>query len=277
MYSWTFGCVLMLHVLRSICISNNHKTNQSQERRQRRRARPTMPSLRLQAMGQSILPQRKEVVVSTQWTGSIAAGSLATTANFASILPLSLVQPFLPATGNTFAAAGAAPAFKGTSLLGSATTNNPIGYNYLSTNWSTYKVLDYEVILTVTPQSSQDPVAMAIAPLGDQEQPTLSTWTYFDICAQRFSRSGRAINGANTRLNSLAFRSSAHRDLGLTQQQWMDFPQTAMGAQPSGSNTVAYVGVLLASLNGATNSIATLVDVELRQRVIVSDPVQFGS
>jgi len=228
-------------------------------------------------MGQSILPQRKEVVVSTQWTGSIAAGSLATTANFASFVPLSIYQPFNTPSGNTFANAGAAPAFKGTSLLGSSTTNNPIGYNYLSSNWSTYKVIDYEVIVTVTPQSSQDPVAMAIAPLGDQEQPTVSTWTYFDMCAQRFSRSGRAINGANTRLNSLVLRSSAHRDLGLTKQQWMDYPQTGMGTQPSGNNTVTYFGVLLASLNGATNSIATLVDVELRQRVIVSDPVQFGS
>lgn len=233
--------------------------------------------MRFQAIGQSILPYRKEVIVSTQWTGSIAAGSLATTANFASILPSSLYQPFLPTTGNTFANSGAAPAFKGTSLLGSSTSNNPIGYNYLNSNWETYKVIEYEVVLTVTPQSSQDPVVFAMAPLGDQEQPTVGTWTYYDMCAQRFARSGRAINGANTRLNTLMYRGTVHKDLGLTKQQWLDYPQTDMASQPSGNDTINYFGILLASANGATNSIATLVDVVLRQRVIVSDPVQFGS
>ncbi len=255
--------------------STSKKPPNGGKRKGPKRGRQLVP--RFQAMGQSILPSRKEVVVSTQWTGSIAAGSLSTTANFASFLPASIFQPFNTPTGNTFANAGAAPAFKGTSLLGSSTTNSPIGYDFLSTNWETYKVVEYEVILTVTPQSSQDPVVMAIAPLGDQEQPTVGTWGYFDMCAQRFARSGRAINGANTRLNSLVYRGAVHRDLGLTKQQWLDWPQTDMAAYPSGNNIINYFGIFLASANGATNSIATLVDVQLRQRVIVSDPVQFGS
>jgi len=253
----------------------NQSRPNGQRRNQRRRNGASRP--RFQAIGQTILPFRQEVVVSTQWTGSIAAGSLATSANFASILPSSLYQPFNTPTGNTFANAGAAPAFKGTSLLGSSTTNNPIGYDFLSTNWETYKVIEYEVVLTVTPQSSQDPVVIAMAPLGDQEQPTVGSWAYYDICAQRRSRSGRAINGANTRLNSLVYRGSVHTDLGLTKEQWLAWPQTDMAAQPSGNNIINYFGIFLASANGATNSIATLVDVVLRQRVIVSDPVNFGS
>lgn len=254
--------------------SNNSSRSKPKKNNGKKRGNRTP---RFQAIGQSILPYRKEVVVSTQWTGSIAAGSLSAVANFASILPSSLFQPFNTPTGNTFANAGASPAFKGTSLLGSSTTNSPIGYDFLSSNWETYKVVEYEVVYTVTPQSSQDPCVIAMAPLGDQEQPTVGTWGYFDICAQRYARSGRAINGANTRLNSLVYRGPVHRDIGLSKQQWLDWPQTDMAAQPSGNNVINYFGIFVASANGATNSIAVLVDVVLRQRIIVSDPVQFGS
>jgi hypothetical protein len=236
----------------------------------------TLPLYRsLQTTGQSILPQRKTVIVSTQWTGYLAPGTQSTSANFASILPNSLVQPFLPASGNNFAATVSAFAFKGTSSGGSATASNPVGYTYLSSYWQTYKVVDYEVILTVNPQLSGDAVAFAMAPLGDQEQPASgANWTYFTFCAQRYCQSGRATNGANTRLNSLRYSGPFHRDLGLTKQQWLDFPKTAVTAQPSGNNTVAYFGIFLCSIDGSTNVSPIVVDVLLRQRVIMSDPVQ---
>ncbi len=234
----------------------------------------------LQAMGQNILPMRKTVVVSTQWTGYLAAGTQSTGsgANFASILPNSLVQPFLPPTGNNFAATVSAFAFKGTSSGGSTTMVNPVGYDYLSTNWETYKVTDYEVEFTVNPQLSGDSVCMAMAPLGDQEQPANgAAWTYYSMSAQRYARTGRATNGANTRLNTLLYRGPVHRDLGLTRRQWLDMPQTDMANQPSGNNTIMYFGIFLSSLDNSTNVSPIVVDVVLRQRVIVSDPFQFGN
>jgi hypothetical protein len=251
--------------------------SQPNARRRRTRRGSLLRGPGITNLGQQILPQRKIVIVESQWTGYVAAGSMSTTANFASILPNSLVQPFLPSTGNTFAAAGAAPAFNGTSSGGSNTSINPIGYNYLSGNWQTYKVLEYECELTVNPQNSGDTTAMSIAPLGDQEQPSTGTWTYFRMAAQRFAKTGRATNGANTRLNTLKYSGPFHRDIGLTKRQWLDFPQTPMGSQPSGNDTVAYFGVFLCTLDGATNAAPVVVDFTLRQVVVVSDPIQFGN
>lgn len=231
----------------------------------------------IQSIGMSIIPLRKVVTVESQWTGYIAAASLTTGGNFASILPNSLVQPFLPTTGNTFALAGASPAFAGTSSGGATTAVNPTGYNYLSSNWTTYKVLSYEVLLTVNPQNSGDTTAMAMAPLGDQEQPSTGTWNFYRMSAQRFSRSGRATNGANTRLNTLKYQGPFHRDIGLTKRQWEDFPMTPITNQPSGNDTIAYFGILVQSLDGATNAAPLVVDCVLRQVVVVADPIQFGN
>jgi len=231
----------------------------------------------VQGIGGNFLPQRRIVTISTQWTGYIAIGSLTVAGNFASILPNSLFQPFNPTTGNTFANVAGAVPFSGTSSGGAVTTANPVGYTYLSTNYQTYKVLEYEVELTVNPQNSGDTAAMSMAPLGDQEQPTTGNWNYFRMSAQRFARSGRATNGANTRLNTLIYKGPFHRDIGLGKRQWEDFPMTPIGAQPSGNDTIAYFGIFLSTLDGAVNAAPVVVDCVLRQRVLVADPVQYAN
>lgn len=254
--------------------STSVSRSRSANGRRRRNGRRAVVSLStLQGIGNNIIPQRKVVIVSTQWTGYLIAGNLSAAGNFASILPNSLYQPFNPATGNTVTAA----TFGGTSSGGASVTSTPIGYTYLSTNWQTYKVLDYEVELTINPQNSGDTCAMAIAPLGDQEQPTTGTWNFYKMSAQRYALSGRATNGANTRLNSLKYSGPFHRDIGLTKRQWLDFPQTPMGTFPTGNDSVAYFGIFLSTLDGATNANPLVVDIVLRQRVVVSDPVQYGN
>lgn len=243
----------------------------------RRRSGQGSSSFGTQSLGQSILPQRQSVIVETQWTGYIPAGSVTVAGNFASIECGSLFMPLDPSTSNTFTKSTGTLPFAGTSTGGASITNNPIGYSYLSGNYNTYKVMDYEVELTVTPQSSGDTIAMAMAPLGNQEQPTVGNWTYYDMSAQRFSRSGRAINGANSRLNTLKYRGPYNRDLGLSRRQWQDFPMTVMGSIPSANNALGYFGIFLSTLDGAATASPCVVDVVLRQRVIVADPVQFGS
>jgi len=260
----------------------NRRTRRASNTRQRQQnqtvSRPQSLAASMQNIGQSILPARKTVVVSTQWTGYLAPGTQQTGANFASINPNSLVTPFLPLSGNTFVASASAYSFRGTTTGGSNVGGNPIGYTFLNTYWETYKVTDYEVEFTVNPQLSGDACAIAMAPLGDQEQPANgSNWSYYTMCAQRYAVSGRATNGANTRLNTLRYRGPVHRDLGLTRRQWMDYPQTDMGAQPSGNNTISYFGIFLSAIDGSTNVSPIVVDVVLRQRVIVSDPVNMGN
>jgi hypothetical protein len=240
-------------------------------------ARRRYPTSTIANMGMVLVPQRRTVTLESQWTGYIAAGSLTTAGNFASVGINSLYTPFSTSSGNSFVNIAGSVPFSGTSSGGASTASNPIGYTYLSTNYNGYKVMDYEVEFTVTPQNSGDTIAMAMAPLGNQEQPTTGSWTYYRMAAQPFAQSGRAINGANTRLNTLTFSGPVHRDLGLTRPQWLAFGGvTAMGSQV-GSNQYDYFGFFVCSLDGASNANVVVVDCVIRQRVVVSDPVQYGN
>ncbi len=256
----------------------------NQRRSSRRRGRPTAmvarrrfpPSL-VANIGNVLNPQRRTVTIETQWTGYIPAGSLTASGNFASVGINSLYLPFSTASGNTVVNVLGATPFNGVSVAGAAISSNPIGYNFLSSNYNGYKVMDYEVELTVTPQNSGDTIAVSMAPLGNQEQPTTGNWTYYRMAAQQFAQSGRAINGANSRLNTLTYSGAVHRDLGLTRAQWTAFGGiTAMGSQV-GSNQYDYLGVFLCTLDGAATASIVCVDITIRQRVTVSDPVQYGN
>ncbi len=247
-------------------------------RRQRRRRSQTGLHSALQSVGGTFLPPRRTVIVETQWSGYVAASNVSTSGNFASVIVNSLYQPYNTPSSNSFTNAIGGYPFVGVSSGGASITASPIGYNYLSSNYNTYKVLEYEVEFTVTPQNSGDTVAMSMAPLGNQEQPTTGTWNFFRMAGQRFAQTGRAVNGANSRLNTLRYSGKVWVDLGLTRAQWLatGAPQAIMGSQPTGGN-VDYFGFLISTLDGAANGSPVVVDCIIRQKVIVSDPVQYGN
>jgi hypothetical protein len=227
--------------------------------------------------GQEILPSIYHAIVQSQWSGYIAAGNLTSAGNFGNFIANSLLTPYGTGTYPFTQTTGTTP-FLGVSTGGAATTANPIGYNFLSSNYNEYKVLDYEAELTVVPQNSGDTVAMALFPTGDQQVPTTGAWTYLRASAQPNARSGLAINGANNRLNTVKIRGTINRDVGYTRQQWLDINSTGVGSQPGGSgDPVDYLGVYLSTLDGGTNASPVSVIVKMKQRVRMSDRVQFGN
>jgi len=239
---------------------------------------PRSLSINFRHSGQTVLPFQYHTILEQQYSGFVAAGSLGagtsgTAINYFTMLANGIYQPW--GTGNAINATGAGNG-NVTSTCGSASTNSPIGYGFFSTNYNTYKVLEYEAEWTVTPQNSGDTVAFAMWPEGDQQSPTSGTFTYQIAAAQTGAVSGVAVNGANSRLNTLRMKGKVHVDLGLNKRQWLDSQPIAVGTSPMGVY-IDTIGFMMCTMDGAVNTANVVVSIKIRQRVIFSDRVQFGN
>lgn len=226
--------------------------------------------------GSSVLPSRYHAVLETQWCGYVIAGDITGTGNFADVQVNAGTQPFQANNTWQFTGSSGATPFAGTNAGGSAMTNNPIGYNFFTSNYGNYKIDAYEAEVTITPQNSGDTIAMALFPLGSQELPSTGNWTYYRAAAQVGAKSGVAINGANSRLNTLRIKGSIPRDLGLTDEQWENIPPTAAGSNPTGALN-AFVGIFLSTLDGGSNASPVVVLYKMRQWVTWGDRIQLGN
>jgi len=225
--------------------------------------------------GQTLLPPVYHAILETNWTGYISSAALGNTGNFFDLMVNSITTPFGSGTYTPILSSGS-PDFFGNSSAGAATTANPIGSAFAAANYGSYKVTEYEIIITCTPQASGDTIAQAMFPMGDQETPTTGAWTYFRGCAQPNARSGLAINGANSRLNTLRFRGKIHQDLGMSKQQWLDLPNTIMGSTPTG-NQSDYFGYVCSTIDGGSNASPVTFTAKLKQRVRFCDRLQLGN
>jgi len=239
---------------------------------------PRSLSINFRRSGQTVLPFQYHTVLEQQYTGFVAAGNLGagtsgTAINYFTMLANGIYQPW--GTGNAINATGAGNG-NVTSTCGSASTNSPIGYGFFAANYNTYKVLEYEAEWTVTPQNSGDTVAFAMWPEGDQQSPTSGTFTYQIAAAQTGAVSGVAVNGANSRLNTLRLKGKVHIDLGLNKRQWLDAMPIAVGTSPTGVY-IDTLGFMFCTMDGAVNTASVVVSIKIRQRVIFSDRVQFGN
>jgi len=253
-------------------------TNSRRVRQNNNSSNPRSLSINFRHSGQTVLPFQYHTILEQQYTGFVAAGSLGagtsgTAINYFTMLANGIYQPW--GTGNAINATGAGNG-NVTSTCGSASTNSPIGYGFFSANYNTYKVLEYEAEWTVTPQNSGDTVAFAMWPEGDQQSPTSGTFTYQIAAAQTGAVSGVAVNGANSRLNTLRMKGKVHIDLGLNKRQWLDAQPFAVGTSPSGVY-IDTIGFMMCTMDGAVNTANVVVSIKIRQRVIFSDRVQFGN
>jgi len=218
------------------------------------------------------LPFILDAEFETVFTCSVAAGNVLD--NAASINVSSFPQP-LNNVSYTFTntATGSTP-FGGVATLGTNIGNNPIGYSFASANYAGYRVLSYDLHVTSIPQGSGDTLATALVPTGSQELPASGFWNYYKIGGQNVARTGVAQSGANSSLNILRVKSNPYAPLGFTRQQWLAIPQTAIGSSPSVNS---YVVFFAGTLDGSSNASACVFMVRLRQRIRLSDPIQFAT
>jgi len=247
----------------------------SRSRRGSRRPRNRNFRQRVERVPRSFnpLPMTMDADLQMTYTGGIPIGAALT--NIFSVNIAALFRPF--ATGVSYqitnTVTGPTP-FSLTSTLGSSTSNSPLGYGFASSNYQNFKVLEADMSVTTYPQAAGDSCATFLFPSGAQETPISGSWTAYLAASQNGVKTGRAIYGANSKLNTVRIRTTPYFGLGFTRQQWLDQPPTAMNGTPAIPSYIIYgLGVM----DGAANAGIIVVDVVLRLRVRLSDPQQLNS
>lgn len=201
------------------------------------------------------------------YSGQIAAGNCLD--NACSFNVADLYQPFNNVTyklNNT--ATGSTP-MACSPTLGSSITNSPIGYGFAAVNYQLWKVLSYDLSVTVNPQGSGDTLLTALIPTGGQENPTSGTWNWWNAASQNGVVRGQAVHNVPTRSNTLRLRSTPYRALGYSRAQWMAQPNNSMNTT---STIPSYVVLFVGVQDGSANVVNIVVNVSLRLRVRLTDP-----
>lgn len=223
-----------------------------------------------------VLPDRVEVSMVTCMDAYWVAGRMTAAAgNYFSVLVNSIVSPFstptlyMTAPTTTYSFASNAQLVQGFVI-----TNNPLGYNTISPVYQNYRVMKYELEITVTPATGTDVLRLVTMPLGQEEIPSATAGsTNLRVLEEqpyalaKTCSSGTAAGpGAN---NTLRLSGAPYKDLGLTREQYLaSGNQTLISAQPN--NTIAdYAGVFCQQLNGSNNASPVTVQCKLTQVVIL--------
>lgn len=218
---------------------------------------------------QTILPERYVTTIKSSMQFYIAASGIdQTNGNYMSISPNNIVGPY----STTYQAASVSPAYSmnGTYVQGYSASQLPIGYTFLATNYTKYKVLGYNLKVQVMTGTNLDVIQACIFPCGSSQIPSTSSGNVNMSVLQGQPKARMKIMSASAggAENTLMLKGSVHELLGMRKQQWLDQDGTAFGAGPA---IPGYLGFYIQSLNGSTNNQQVCVSIILSTVVEVTD------
>jgi hypothetical protein len=198
----------------------------------------------------------------------IPATNLSTAGNYIDVAVNSLYHPFqttyvVNTAANTYS-------FHGNYTNGFSATVNPPGYAELATLYQLYKVLKWELVVTVQPQGGDTAVKIVVLPLGNEEIPSSSA-SYVNLLVMEGaprSRSKICASGAPASAQTVRLAEPTYITLGKRRSQWLDLNGTLMAGQPS---EIAYAGIFIQTVSGASNTNPMPLIVTLRQTVELTD------
>lgn len=216
---------------------------------------------------QTIMPERFITTLESSLQYYIPAASLdAVNGNYQSIRINSVVQPF----NTTYSAGSVSPVYSmnGTYVQGYNIGTGPIGYGFMASAYTKYKVLGYKAKISIMTSTNSDLLEAAVLPLGQNEIPSTASG---NVNMSVFKGQPKVVsklchNGGPN--NVLWIKGSVHELLGMRKAQWMDIDGTSPPNIPSVSG---YIGFYMQSLNGSTNNQPVAVSITVWQIVEFTD------
>lgn len=155
-----------------------------------------------------------------------------------------------------------------TYVQGSAYNDRPIGYTSFGSIYGNYRVTKYKVTIMLQPAASGDTSVLSVVPLGGEEIPS-GVAGNVDVRvmeSQPYSKTKVVTFTAASSAQTIVLTGYPWRDLGLTRQQYMDYPPTLIASTPA-SAICDYVGVFAQQLNGANNGSTVVSNITVSQEI----------
>jgi len=245
-------------------VSYNQKGKVIQKKSNRKSQKPKLSTMynNTPMRLHTVLADKMRTTVSLSYTGSIGTG--ATAGTYFAVYGNSFYQPYN--TSQTTTTGLVLP------TAGSATTNAPMGYTALTALYNQYRVRASRIKVTCTPQALADSITLAVYPSAAVTNTDIQP---FRACSQRYSKWKMCTCNNNVKDNTVINYLSSNVALGLTKQQYDDYPATIIGNAPvAGQDWYWQVSYFTNSASVNSTNVVFTVELDLYLELSDLQPLQ---